>query len=85
MTDEEKQVWNAAYAAWYVAELMDVKKSIERSGAGAPRETTQMVAAHHVNADAAIYAADRAVADLRKWRLREDADAGFKLTNGATL
>lgn len=84
MTDEEKQIWNAAYGAYYAAELRDVKVNIERAG-GTGRDTSLMVAAHHVNADAAIYAADRAVADLRKWRERDDPDAGRILTNGAAL
>jgi hypothetical protein len=64
-TSEEKAIWNAAYAAAFVAEFNKMREVSNWDRADAL-----------VSAEAPITLADTAVERLREWRSDEDATAG---------
>ena len=72
MTEDERAIWNAAYAAALVADF-EVFCRAQAFGGGFDR------AKEIATAERAIEVANHAVRELRRWRRHEDPDAGVSV------
>lgn len=72
MTDEERAIWQVAYAAAFVAEFERSYALYEEARSKSPFDS----AATSISAERAITVAELAVFRLREWREQENEDAG---------
>ena len=86
MTEEERAIWRAAYAAAFVADFRHVTRVAEtiavRVAPGEPPESPDETAARITHAERPAWIAEHAVRRLREWRATEDPEAGIRLDDG---
>lgn len=75
MTDEERKIWRAAYAAAFVADFERLHSYGVQCGLSDAFDRS----ASSTTAERAITIADLAVARLREWRIDENPSAGTAL------
>lgn len=75
MTDEERKVWRAAYAAAFMVEFHEAELQARESRSRSPFDQAAALA----TAETPIAMADIAVIRLREWRRDERETAGYEL------
>lgn len=75
MTEEERAIWRAAYAAEFVAQFRNSERDWNDNGASIMTNGFDE-AAKQISAERAITVADLAVECLREWRRDEEPAAG---------